>query len=121
MLVPNGVDYRGVSNHWYGIWNGMMEWKMEWNSEHTQLQLTRVSGMSGATQSRLNYLYSVSLGLLSHRRSFMSNYGIAYHYASLSGHGTVAGSIIIRCFVIVVLQSQTLERKTRVWLRKTIV
>ena len=28
---------------------------------------------------------------------------------------------IIRCFVIVVLQSQTLERKTRVWLRKTII
>ena len=30
-----------------------MEWKMEWNSEHTQLQLTRVTG---AAQSRLNYL-----------------------------------------------------------------
>ena len=31
----------------------MMEWKMEWNSEHAQLQLTRVTG---AAQSRLNYL-----------------------------------------------------------------
>ena len=30
-----------------------IEWKMEWNSEHTQLQLARVSG---AAQSRLNYL-----------------------------------------------------------------
>ena len=30
-----------------------MEWKMEWNSEHTQLQLTRVTG---AAKSRLNYL-----------------------------------------------------------------
>ena len=43
----------GVSNHWNGIWKRMMEWKMEWNSEHTQLQLTRVTG---AAQSRLNYL-----------------------------------------------------------------
>ena len=43
----------GVSNHWNGIWNGTMEWKMEWDSEHTQLQLTRVTG---AAQSRLNYL-----------------------------------------------------------------
>ena len=24
-------------------WNGTMEWKMERNSEHTQLQLTRVT------------------------------------------------------------------------------
>ena len=30
-----------------------MEWKMEWNSEHTQLQLTHVTG---AAKSRLNYL-----------------------------------------------------------------
>ena len=45
--------FRGVSNHWTGIWNGKMEWKMEWNSEHIKLQLTRVTG---ATQSRLNYL-----------------------------------------------------------------
>ena len=43
----------GVSNRWNGIWNGTMEWKMEWNGEHTQLQLTRVTG---AAQSRLNYL-----------------------------------------------------------------
>ena len=43
----------GISNHWTGIWNGMMEWKMEWNGEHTQLQLTRVTGTA---QSRLNYL-----------------------------------------------------------------
>ena len=35
------------------IWNRTMEWKKEWNSEHTQLQLTRVTG---AAQSRLNYL-----------------------------------------------------------------
>ena len=43
----------GVSNCWTGIWNGTMEWKMEWNSECTQLQLTHVTG---AAQSRLNYL-----------------------------------------------------------------
>ena len=42
-----------------------MEWKMEWNSEHTQLQLT---GVTGTAQSRLNYI--------SHRRSFMSNCGM---------------------------------------------
>ena len=29
--------------------------------------------------------------------------------------------LIIRCFLIVLLQSQTLTQKTRVWLRKTIV
>ena len=43
----------GVSNHWNGIWNGTMEWKMEWNGEHTQLQLTRVTGTA---QSGLNCL-----------------------------------------------------------------
>ena len=43
----------GVSNHWNGIWNGTIEWKMEWNTEHTQLQLTRVTG---AAQFWLNYL-----------------------------------------------------------------
>ena len=43
----------GVSNRWNGIWNGTMEWKMEWNGEHTQLQLTCVTG---AAQSRLNCL-----------------------------------------------------------------
>ena len=43
----------GVSNRWNRIWNGTMEWKMEWNSEHTQLQLTCVTGTA---QSRLNYL-----------------------------------------------------------------
>ena len=41
-----------VSNRWNGIWNRTMGWKMEWNSEHTQLQLTCVTG---AAQSRLNY------------------------------------------------------------------
>ena len=43
----------GVSNRSNGIWNGTMEWKREWNSEHTQLHVTRVTG---AAQSRLNYL-----------------------------------------------------------------
>ena len=40
-----------------------MEWKIEWNGEHTQLQLTRVTG---AAQSRLNCLvYTVkAFGLL---------------------------------------------------------
>ena len=48
---------RGVSNHWTGMWNGTMEWndgmEKEWNSEHTRLQLTRVTGTA---QSKLNYL-----------------------------------------------------------------
>ena len=30
-----------------------MEWKMEWNSEHAQLQLTRVAGTA---QCKLKYL-----------------------------------------------------------------
>ena len=49
----SGAWEQGVSNRWNGIWNGTMEWKMEWNGEHTQLQLTRVTG---AAQSRLNCL-----------------------------------------------------------------
>ena len=55
LFVQAWEDFKtgGVSNHWNGIWNGTVEWKMEWNSEHTQLQLTRVTG---AAQSRLNYL-----------------------------------------------------------------
>ena len=52
-LLCNTRFRMGVSNRWTGIWNGTMEWKMEWNSEHTQLQLTRVTG---AAQPRLNYL-----------------------------------------------------------------
>ena len=47
------LNSRLFQDTWGGIWNGMMEWKMEWNSEHTQLQLTRVTGTA---QSRLNYL-----------------------------------------------------------------
>ena len=46
---------------------------------------------TGAAQSRLNYLASAPLGLLSHCRSFMSKYSIANH-ASMSKHGTVASS-----------------------------
>ena len=75
----SGINVQGVSNCWTGIWNGTMEWKMEWNSERTQLQVTPVTGPA---QSRLNY--SVSPGLLSHRRSFMSKYGIAHRHASIS-------------------------------------
>ena len=37
-------------------------------------------------------LPNVSLGLLSHRRRFMSKYGIAHHHASISNHGIVASS-----------------------------
>ena len=66
----------------------MMEWKMEWNREHTQLQLTCVTG---AAQSRLNYVVYF-LGLLSHHRSFISNYNTAHRHASISYHGSVAGS-----------------------------
>ena len=40
---------KGVSNHWTGIWNGMMEWKMDWNGECSQLQQS-----CGAVQSRLS-------------------------------------------------------------------
>ena len=36
--------------------------------------------------------YSVSLGLLSHRISFMSKFGTARRHASISKHGTVASS-----------------------------
>ena len=110
------IHQTGVSNSWTGIWNGTMEWKMEWNNEHTQLQLTCVTG---AAWSRLNYL--VYLGLLPYRRSFMSNYSIAHHHASIRALAWYRCWLIIRCSVIAVLQSQTLERKIRVRLHKTIV
>ena len=41
----------GVSNRWTGIWNRTMEWKMEWNSEHTQLQLTCVTGAAQSSHT----------------------------------------------------------------------
>ena len=88
---------RGVSNHWNGIWNGTMEWKIEWNSEHTQLQLTRVTG---AAQSRLNYLVAVIPPQKLHCQPSCF-YILAWYCCWL----------IIRCSAIPVLQSQTLEQK----------
>ena len=103
---------RGVSNRWTGIWNRTMEWKMEWNSEHTQLQLTRVTG---AAQSRLNYLVAVISPQKLYEQlrhcPLSCFYILAWYHCWL----------IIRCSVIAVLQSQTLERKTRVQLCKIIV
>jgi len=61
-----------------------MEWKMEWNNE--------IPSCSNWHCSIKVYLPSVSLGLLSHRRSFMSKYGTARHHASISKHGTVPSS-----------------------------
>ena len=80
------------------------------NSEHTQLQLTHVTS---AAQSRLNYLVYLSQKLYDQLRHCSPScfYILAWYRCWL----------IIRCFVIVVLQSQTLEGKTRVRLRKTIV
>ena len=44
----------GVSNRWTGIiWNGMVEFKMERNSECTQLQLTRVTGVAQSSLVKL--------------------------------------------------------------------
>ena len=48
----------------------------------SQLQLTRITD---AAPPRLN---GISLGLLSHLRSFMSNFGIAHRHAFISKHGT---------------------------------
>ena len=55
MLIMGTQGASLITEMEYGIeqWNGTMEWKMEWNSEHTQLQLTCVTGTA---QSRLNYL-----------------------------------------------------------------
>ena len=67
-------------------------------------------------------LPSVSLGLLSHHRSFMSNLSTALPTIMLlSVQAWYRCWFIIRCFVIVVLQSQTLTQKVRVWLHKTIL
>ena len=38
------IGFKDVSNHWTGIWTGMVEWKMEWNSHCTRRRLTCVSG-----------------------------------------------------------------------------
>ena len=74
---------QGVSNHWTGIWNGMMERKMECNSKRTQLQLTRVT--AGA-----------ALGLFFHRK--LCKFSITNCHASISKHGTSTAVLIIRCF-----------------------
>ena len=36
-IVSYAIEHsqKGVSNHWNGIWNEMVEWKMEWNGECT--------------------------------------------------------------------------------------
>ena len=76
-----------------------MEWKIEWNSERTQLQ---VSHVTGGAQSRLNYL----VYLLSQCRSFMRSTAlptIMLPYPSMV-------LLLIRCFVIVVLQSHADSR-----------
>ena len=90
-----------------------MEWKMEWNSEHTQLQVTRVTGTA---QARLNYLVAV---ISPHAEAYeqLQHCPPSCFYIRALYHCW----LIIRYSVIVVLQSQTLERKTRVWLRKTIL
>ena len=57
---------------------------MEWNSECAQLQLTSVTG---AAQSRLNYLVAfISL------KQLYEKFGVAHRHASISRHGTIAGS-----------------------------
>ena len=83
---------------------------MEWNSEHTQLQLTCVTG---AAQSRLNYLVAV----ISPQKLYeqLQHCPLSCFYILAWYHCW----LIIRCSVIAVLQSRTLERKTRVQLRKT--
>ena len=59
---------------------------MEWNDGME-------NGMeNGMEQSKSNYLASVSLGLLSHHRSFMIKFGTARHRAFISKHVTVASS-----------------------------
>ena len=47
----------GVSNHWTGIWNEAVEWKMEWNSEHTQLQVSHVTGTAQCKLNNLVYTF----------------------------------------------------------------
>ena len=101
----SGLDHnRGVSNRWNGIWNGTIKWKMEWNSEYIQLQLTSVTG---AAQSKVQLLI-VFLGVLSHHRSFTSKFGTAKCHASTYIQAWYCCQLIVRCSVIVVLQSQTL-------------
>ena len=87
---------------------------MEWNDgmENGMEQWTytvALTGVTGAAQARLNYL--------SHRRSFMSNYGIAHRAPScfyILAYAWCRCWLIIGGSVIIVLQSETLERKTKV-------
>ena len=59
-------------------------WKMEWNSEHMHTVAGNLCNWHCPVQVKLP---SVSLGLLSHCRSFIAN-----RHASISQHGTIAGS-----------------------------
>ena len=90
---------------------------MEWNSDCMQLQLTCVTG---AAWCKLNYLQCI-FRTTPHRTSCMSKQDNVNHHASLSKHGTACCQLIIKCFNIVVLHSQTLVQKARVWLCKTTV
>ena len=65
-------------------------------------------------------LASVSLGLLSHHMQmlYMSRSGVAH---MLLYSSVVVLPVIIRCLVIVVLQSQTLTQKATFWLCETAV
>ena len=90
-----------VSNRWTGIWNGMMEWKMELNSEHTKLQLSRVTG---TVQSSLKYP-SISRAVISPQRLYEQVSSIAQMFLRISKRGTV---VSLSSVIIVVLQSPTL-------------
>ena len=54
--------------------------------EYGMEQWTYPVRVTGSAQSKSNYLASVSLELLSHRRSFMIKFGTARHHAFISKH-----------------------------------
>ena len=95
----------------------MMEWKMEWNSDGTQLQLTHVRNWFCSISVELPH---VALKLMSH--CFMS---IAHMLLCLSMVLLLACLVYslrqASLVVTVVFETQTLTRKAKVWLHKTIV
>ena len=66
-------------------WNGMKKSKMEWNSECTQLHVT------GAAQSRSNYLVYLQGCYFTMHRGFMNKSALS-NCSYVSKHGTEASS-----------------------------
>ena len=101
-----------------GLEYGTERWNGKWNGTVNVQCYSCVTCVTGAAQSGLNYLV-ISRAVISPQKldEQVRHCWPSYFYIQI----WYCCWLIVRCFVIVVLQSQILERKTRVQLRKTIV